>query len=210
MVSASILLILFIILAILTTTGQLVTLDETFSAAVHAEETPVLTSVFLVVTNAGAWFVYVSIIFVLLAIPHLRWKAGLPVAVTMVAVGVLNWTLKQLFAIPRPDAHRLITEPGFSFPSGHAMSAAAFIGIVVFLFMRYSQKGQRQAVRKAVILVLAMLFVLAVGFSRIYLGVHNLSDVIAGYALGFFLSLFALGVLNVMDDGTIVRGKHVL
>jgi undecaprenyl-diphosphatase len=199
LVGTSVSLILFITLAILTSAGQLLALDATVAAAVHARETPTLTTALLVMTTAGEWFVYASIILVLLAIPKLRWKVGLPVAFTMAATGLLNWTLKQLFAIPRPDVHRLITETGFSFPSGHAMSAAAFAGIVVFLYMRYSQKERRTTVCKAVILVLAALFILGVGFSRMYLGVHNLSDVLAGYAMGFFLSLLVLGVLNVLE-----------
>ncbi|GHT79267.1 phosphatidylglycerophosphatase B [Actinomycetota bacterium] len=199
LISASILLILFIILAILTTTGQLATMDKTVSAAVHSLETPALTTVLLVITTAGEWFVYVLIILVLLLIPKLRWKVGLPVAITMVVDVALNWGLKQLFAIPRPDTHRLITETGFSFPSGHAMSIAAFIGLIVFLYIRYSDKERRQTAQTTVVLVLAALLILAVGFSRIYLGVHNLSDIMAGYAMGFFLSLLTLGVLDIIE-----------
>jgi undecaprenyl-diphosphatase len=218
-ISTGVLLVLFIVLAVLTTTGQLVAFDEAVSAAVHSWETPVLTSVLIGITTVGEWFVYVPIALVLLAIPKLRLRVGLPAAVTLAAVGVLNWALKQIFAVPRPDTHRLITETGFSFPSGHAMSAAAFVGIVVFLLIRYSQKGSHQAAsraasrtahqaasraahltaRQTAALALAMLFILAVGFSRVYLGVHNPSDVIAGFTLGFFLCLLALGVLDVIE-----------
>jgi undecaprenyl-diphosphatase len=195
---------LFAVLAILTATGRLATVDAAASGVVYSWEAPALTAAMLVITNAGAWFVYLPITVVLLAIPRLRSKVGLPVAATMTAVATLNWVLKPLFAIPRPEAHRLTSATGFSFPSGHAMSAAAFAGVVALLFVRYSRRRHAQdphgRVAEAIVSVLAALFALAVGFSRVYLGVHNPSDVIAGFAMGFLLSLLTLGVMDLIEQ----------
>jgi undecaprenyl-diphosphatase len=207
LLGTSIALLAFIALAIVTTTGQLAPFDKTVSAAVHAGETPALTAILLVITNAGAWFVYVPITLVLLAIPRLRFKLGLPIAATLAAAGALNWALKLLFAVPRPEAHRLIIEPGFSFPSGHAMSAAAFIGIAVLLFMRYLPKGRHGVALKTLVSILALLFVLAVGLSRVYLGVHNPSDIMAGYAMGLALCLLSLGVVDAIERRAAVSHK---
>jgi undecaprenyl-diphosphatase len=186
---------MFVILAIYTLAGASDTLNESLADAVHSWETPALTGVLRVVTTFGEWFAYAPVVVVLIVLPKLRWKAGVPAAVTLAASGVLNFALKQAFAIPRPDTHRLIIEPGFSFPSGHAMAAAAFVGLCALLFIRYSSSRAR----KVVVSILAVVFVLAVGFSRVYLGVHTPTDVVAGYAMGLFLCLVILCVMDMIQ-----------
>jgi undecaprenyl-diphosphatase len=76
------------------------------------------------------------------------------------------------------------------------MNGAAFVGICVLLFVRYSLNKPR----KITVSILAMLFVLAVGFSRVYLGVHNPTDILAGYAMGIFLSLLALCIGESVEN----------
>lgn len=101
---------------------------------------------------------------------------------------LLNEVVKVIFARPRPVGYRLIVETGYSFPSGHAVVAMALFGFIIWLIWQ-SLKD-----RKVICWTLTVIFsfvIFSVGFSRIYLGVHFASDVIAGWCLGFiWLSFF--------------------
>jgi membrane-associated phospholipid phosphatase len=93
---------------------------------------------------------------------------------------LFNWLLKWIFKRERPDILPLLTESGFSFPSGHSMGSFIFYGasayILVHLFSRLSLK---------VLSVLAnVLIIFLIGLSRIYLGVHYPSDVAGGFLAG--------------------------
>jgi len=104
---------------------------------------------------------------------------------------LFNLLLKSIFQRERPNLHRLAEETGFSFPSGHSMAAFALYGVLAYLLWRHigSKKG------RLALIALAALFVLSIGLSRIYLGVHYPSDVLAGYLasmvwLGLGIELF--------------------
>ena len=105
---------------------------------------------------------------------------------------VLNLGLKELAARPRPDAGMaLIVEAGYAFPSGHAVFAAAFFGALLWLADRWTFLDSRLELRTAFQGAL-LLLILAVGFSRVYIGVHWPSDVVAGFLFGvLFLRLVA-------------------
>lgn len=95
-----------------------------------------------------------------------------------------NLGVKELVARPRPDADLwLVMETGFAFPSGHSVFAMSFLGALVWLAGRANILDGHPAVRRTVQVVLALL-ILAVGFSRLYLGVHWPSDVIGGFLFG--------------------------
>lgn len=109
-----------------------------------------------------------------------RWDAlGL-----LVALGgsyTLNLIIKNLIQRARPSWEHWVVESGYSFPSGHSMASIAFYGMLGYLLWLRSKERGRPA---AYILVLTGLLVLAIGLSRIYLGVHYATDVIAGYCAG--------------------------
>lgn len=99
--------------------------------------------------------------------------------------------LKETIARPRPSpelAQVLVLEPGFSFPSGHALSIVLIGGIVALLVRRLAHQ-HRQAW-----LGLITIFIFLVGYSRIYLGVHWLSDVVAGFVVGLLWVILALQI----------------
>ncbi len=104
---------------------------------------------------------------------------------------LFNLLLKGVFQRERPNLYRLAEETGFSFPSGHSMAAFALYGVLAYLLWRHiaSKKG------RLALIALAALLVLSIGLSRIYLGVHYPSDVLAGYLasmvwLGLGIELF--------------------
>ncbi len=105
----------------------------------------------------------------------------------LVFVVLLNQLLKFIVQRPRPEGYRLIAESGYSFPSGHAMVSAAFYGLLIYFVYK---KIQSPALKWALTALLALL-ITAIGFSRIYLGVHYASDVVAGFCISMaYLVLF--------------------
>lgn len=103
--------------------------------------------------------------------------------------------LKIAVARPRPGFCPLIPETGSSFPSGHAFMGTLFFGFLADLLInRLSFRPGGRPAGKWVIFVFACLFVTLLGFTRIYLGVHYPTDILAGYAGGlFFLGLLGIG-----------------
>lgn len=109
-----------------------------------------------------------------------RWGAAAGLLVTTAGAQLLNNVLKDLFHRTRPaPVAGLIPAQAFSFPSGHAMVSAAFYLFVAYVGWRLLRGHLRAVWASAMVLV-----VLLIGLSRLYLGVHYLTDVVAGYAAG--------------------------
>lgn len=104
---------------------------------------------------------------------------GWCVSVNLVGVVVLNQLLKFIVQRPRPDGFRLVAESGYSFPSGHSMVSMAFFGLLIWMIWRF----HRRDVMRVVWCVVFGLVIVMVGVSRIYLGVHYASDVVAGFCV---------------------------
>ena len=107
--------------------------------------------------------------------------------------GLLDALLKLAIRRPRPpDAARFLPHASWSFPSGHAMVSLVAYGMLAYLLVLLW--AHRRSVQLSVVLGAALL-VVAIGMSRLYLGVHHFSDVVAGYAAGaLWLSACISGV----------------
>ena len=75
----------------------------------------------------------------------------------------------------------MVMEKSYSFPSGHAMISVLFFGSIIYLVNKHNLKY------KKLITFSLSTFILLIGISRIYLGVHYLTDVVGGYLLGFIV-----------------------
>ena len=106
-------------------------------------------------------------------------RPGVCAAVNLVCAVALNVLLKQLVQRPRPEGFRLIAETGYSFPSGHSMIAMAFYGLLAWMVWHY----ERDRLARYLCMIGFGIVVVIVGFSRIYLGVHYFTDVLAGFAV---------------------------
>ena len=112
-----------------------------------------------------------------------RWNQVIFLDTAVGGAGILNLLLKQVFVRPRPAyPHTYLTETGFSFPSGHAMLSVAFFGAVAYLSYAYLKSFRM----KLLVTIAALVISGLIGYSRLYLGVHYLSDVLAGWAAGGF------------------------
>lgn len=103
--------------------------------------------------------------------------------INLILVFMLNYILKLIFSRTRPIDINIITETGYSFPSGHAMISLAIYGFLAYLLWESDYKYKKIGVS------LLVLLIVLIGISRIYLGVHYTSDVIAGFivSLGYLL-----------------------
>ncbi|HET8604117.1 MAG TPA: diacylglycerol kinase family protein [Marmoricola sp.] len=142
--------------------------------------------------DVPAMSVYTVVAVALLALRHYR-RAALWTAGVMIAVGVGNTLVKLLVGRHRPVfRHPVEVLHSYSFPSGHSSGIAAAAGVTVVLTVMLVR---RRAVRR--LLVTAAVFLaLLVGADRIFLGVHDLSDVLGGYLLGVGVVLVGLAVFD--------------
>ena len=105
----------------------------------------------------------------------------------LIIVTIGNVILKFIFQRERPIGYRLIEITGYSFPSGHAMVSMGFYGLLIYLIYRYIKNKK---LRNALIGI-NILIIILIGVSRVYLGVHYLSDVLTGYSISI-IYLFIL------------------
>ncbi|SOC39791.1 phosphatase PAP2 family protein [Ureibacillus acetophenoni] len=163
--------------------------DSVIIAIIQGLENPTLTTIMIFFTEIGSSKVIFIIGIVLLIFHYAFFKQRLELILLPIAflgARMLNRLLKEFFHRERPDLNRLIEIGGFSFPSGHAMNAVAFYGIVTYVFSKHITNPWGRAAS----ILIGILFILMIGMSRIYLGVHYPSDVIAGYfASGFWLAM---------------------
>jgi membrane protein DedA with SNARE-associated domain/membrane-associated phospholipid phosphatase len=186
----------------LLTGDPLVRFDRVLADYLHSHASPPLTTFFLIVTVFGS--IEAMVLLGVVVAAFLLWERRWTLLGTWLAAvagsAFLNHLLKGLFARPRPFfEHPLLVETSYSFPSGHAMESFVAYGMLAY-FGVLALKTWRA--RVGVVFGAALLVVL-IGFSRMYLGVHYFSDVIAGYAAGgVWLSALITGA------ETIRRSKH--
>lgn len=175
--------------------NELHVLDAAIIRLVQQFISPDRTQLILLVTDSGSAKFYICV-FALFGIYWLwrrKWTKLFIFTVCLGGAGVLNLLLKGLFERARPDILPVIVETGFSFPSGHAMGALCFYGLTAFFIGLRLRKRRR----KYALYLSAALWIACIGASRIYLGAHYPSDILAGYAAGsawlfFCISLYYL------------------
>lgn len=165
---------------------NLVTFDSQIQTFVRGSLPEFLTAFFKTVTVLGNPEVQIGLVVVLFLFFYLikGWKIeGFYQVFNGLMAGLLILVLKNLYQRPRPSLEHLVHAGGYSFPSGHSLGAMLIFGTVMIV-LRQRFKGRSWL--PLVQLALAGLIIL-IGLSRIYLGVHYPSDVLAGFALGYGL-----------------------
>jgi undecaprenyl-diphosphatase len=157
--------------------------DRAVIGAVRAEGLNALFSPLRWVTELGSTraVTLVAIITFLVGVVIGPWRHGLIGALTIGLASVVNQAVKAFIARERPDLlEPIVVEHGFSFPSGHAALGMVAYGVLGVLVMR---SRMPLAVRRGIVVMLGVL-ILLIGVSRIWLGVHYPTDVLAGWTAG--------------------------
>ena len=153
----------------------------------------VLTPLVIVITNLSNTKFVIALCLILLVLRPTRITCGIPVSAGAIFVTILNKTIKHLVQRPRPgDIVHLVQEGGFSFPSGHSITSMFVYGMLLYLIQTHIEKQWL----RIVLSVLVAIPLVLVGPSRIYLGVHYPTDVLAGWCLGFAALMAAIEVLK--------------
>ncbi|MEO6050825.1 MAG: phosphatase PAP2 family protein [Pyrinomonadaceae bacterium] len=172
--------------------GDTLAFDNAVRQSIHSFSNGWLTTLMQAVTFCGST-IFLSIIAVAAVALFLRnghkHSAAL-FAVTMAGAVILNFILKISFVRERPLPYFETALPAsHSFPSGHALYALCFYGSLAWIYAAREHKW----VRQAAVWTLAASLIVLIGLSRIYLGVHYPSDVLAGYAAAFVWIMAVFG-----------------
>ncbi len=158
-----------------------------------------LTKALVFFTYLGDWQVIIGlgiIAIIILGLLREKWKIFF-LAAALISGEVIKELLKFLIHRQRPDAvFSLLPENGYAFPSGHAVMSVIFYGMVgYFIYQACKKKWQR-----IILLVATAILVFLIGYSRIYLGVHWISDILAGWLIGgVILAFFIVKLKNIKD-----------
>jgi membrane-associated phospholipid phosphatase len=165
-------------------------LDALANPFLHAISSPTLDAVMNGITTLGS-IPFVTILFIVALVVLLATGRRTDALFLVVAIGgsvAINSILKVFIQRPRPVLPWAHVLPDYSFPSGHSMNSLVFYVAIAMLI--WAHAGQRAG---TIAVIGALAIAIAIGFSRIYLGYHYLTDVVGGFAAGLGW-LFAVSV----------------
>lgn len=170
--------------------------DETILLDIHQLSNPMLDRLMLSITRIGDPQTVVPltiVVFGFLWWQRYRLEANF-FALNAFGGAFLSSVLKLAFNKPRPQLwNQLITEQTFSFPSGHALGSMVLYGFLAYLLATSHPQYAK------VFYGIAALLILGIGFSRLYLGVHWPTDIIAGYSIGFLWITICINLLRLQQ-----------
>ncbi len=152
--------------------------------------TPLLTKIFLIITSLGS--PYVLIVLTLLSFLLKNKKISFIITANLGLITIINQALKFIIKRPRPSDLFLVVETGYSFPSGHSMVSLSFYGLLIYFIYKYFKNKKL----KICLITLLSLIIVLIGVSRVYLGVHFVSDVISGFLLSLSYLIIFIKVIN--------------
>lgn len=157
--------------------------------------TPALTIFMKLITklsNTGIIIILATILTLLFLFKWKKTKVAKLIPCSLITITFMNQILKYIFQRERPIGYRLIEIGGYSFPSGHSMVSMAFYGLLIYIIYYYVKN---KYLRNSLI-ILNILIIILIGISRVYLGVHYLSDVLTGYSISVIYLLILTKLLK--------------
>ena len=155
-----------------------------------------LTPIVKIFTNFGSALFLLPVTILLCLILKNR-KIRFSILFNLIFITIINQVLKFIVQRPRPTDFKLIDESGYSFPSGHAMISVAFYGYLIFLIYKYT----KNKIIKFLLISLLVILIIIIGVSRIYLGVHYTSDVLAGFLISLSYLIMYISISNKWIEG---------
>ena len=194
----------FLALAFLMTSNRLEGFDEVVQSGVFALRRDWLTALMVPFSYSGNWQAVVPLCLILLVYKKTRTSYGVPLTMAALTAVFFYQILKHVFSRMRPDASlHLLQQHGYSFPSGHSLTSFLVWGTFALLILYYARtkgaglpmyKKQKERVGfikakpiLSAVLGFSVCYIVLMGFSRVYVGVHWPSDVLASWFLGMAL-----------------------
>lgn len=172
--------------------------DTSVTSYVLSWRTDWLTKFMIVITTVGTragYFVIVGLLTAYFFLRHRSWKFIAQTVLVLILASASNVMLKDVVNRERPTIEHLVQVTTLSYPSGHAMSAMGFYGFLLFLVARY----RINLLLKVSLIIVLCFMIIAIGISRIYLGVHFPSDVLAGFIGGLIWVAFCTILFDVIE-----------
>jgi undecaprenyl-diphosphatase len=172
--------------------------DRRITEFVISYRTPELNKILQFITNLGDLYGYIvitTICSIFFYFKFKNWHYVVQLVFVIIISGLSNLALKEVINRARPTAEHLVSVQTLSYPSGHAMSATAFYGFLIYLcyFLKINK-----FLKISLIFVCSFLIV-GIGISRIYLGVHFPSDIAGGMIAGTIWVMFCILIFNIID-----------
>lgn len=189
--------LIFMIMAKNVLNKQVFAFDDVIYKFIHSIESKPVTSFFHTITHLAGGYILIGICILVLLFNKNRIYFYI-MSLNLLNTVIFNQVLKLIFARERPSGIAIIKETGFSFPSGHSMASMSFYGLLIYLIYRsdFSKKW------KTLLIVILSTLIFLIGISRIYLGVHYVSDVIAGFCLSVsYLIIFTRIIEKYIKKG---------
>ena len=142
---------------------EIMKLDIIGYAIISSLINPSITQVAIVITNLGGVLVIGALTIISFILIKNK-KISFTILLNVIIATVLNLLLKNIIQRPRPDDFRLISETGYSFPSGHSMVSMAFYGFLIYLCIKYLKNKKL----KIILTTFLSILIIAIGISRIY------------------------------------------
>lgn len=203
LLTAGICLVLFLLLALANSNETTLPYDEVVRTAIHGWASAGLTAFVRAVSLLGSVAVIVMLSLSAAAALYLsgRGRAAIFLVLTMATVMALNSVLKLVFHQARPAPYFGDVLDSYSFPSGHAAYSCCFYLTIAGIAATFIGKP----LLRSALFGIAAILIGAVGFSRIYLGLHQPSDVLGGY----LVAVFVMSGARAASDHAIRRGKKI-
>ncbi|MDD7886516.1 phosphatase PAP2 family protein [Flavivirga sp. 57AJ16] len=189
---------LFIELTATLKTETLAKYDHAITQSIISYRNPTLTQYFKFVTEVGDVHGYLFVLglsIILTILVFKQWRYIGQIVLVLVLASVSNMILKRFIDRARPDIEHLVVVKTLSYPSGHAMSAVAFYGFIIYLIYKFKVNK----FIKTGLIVLFGILILSIGISRIYLGVHFPSDIVGGFIAGTIWVFFCILIFNLLE-----------
>ena len=188
----------FFLMLMIVLGGNAAAVDDPVREAFYSVRSESLTAVVKIITYMGNWQTVTAVCIVLLLVKGTRMTYGVPVSLCAISVSLINKCVKHLVERARPDdIMHLVEEGGFSFASGHSATSMAVCLLLIYLVRKNMQAGKKADI----LTVLIAIPMLLIGPSRIYVGVHYPTDVIAGWCLGIVVAVIVIEVMEKTERG---------
>lgn len=179
-------LILFILLTYNIFNNKIAIIDSYIEGLILNIRNDKLTNTMTIITNISSAYSLIALSILLLLIIKNK-KIPLLISFNLIFSFLTSQLVKIILRRDRPADISLVNAVGFSYPSGHSMVSMAYFGFLAYLVYKYV----KDIIPKTILIITIFLMIIAIGFSRIYLGVHYFSDVLGGFLLSIsYLMLF--------------------